>query len=33
MPGNDGQGPEKRSPKPSKPMGGDQKGNCKPKEK
>jgi len=28
MSDRDGKGPEQRSPKPSKPKGGDQKGNC-----
>jgi len=28
MPDRDGKGPRKRSPKPSKKKGGDQKGNC-----
>jgi len=29
MPDKDGKGPRKRSPMPSKPKGGRQKGNCK----
>jgi len=32
MSDRDGKGPRERSPRPSKPMGGDQKGTCKPKD-
>jgi len=29
MPNKDGKGPRTQSPKPSKPKGGNRKGNCK----
>lgn len=29
MPDKDGKGPRKRSPRPSKPKGGQKKGKCK----
>jgi len=33
MPNRDKKGPRERSPKPSKPRGGDKKGGCKPVKK
>ena len=29
MPNRDGKGPRQRSPKPSKPQGGDRRGPCR----